>query len=63
MRTRVFFFLALVFLLRVSARDVPAQNAPPVVATPEDNPTGNTGALKAQIQTGGAQRKRYENGK
>ena len=54
MRTRVFFFLALVFLLRVSARDVPAQNAPPVAATPEDNPTGNTGALKAQIQTGGS---------
>jgi RHS repeat-associated protein len=51
MRKRFIAVLALLFLSAMGTGSLLAQ-APS--ATPEDNPTGNTGALKAQIQTGGS---------
>ncbi|MEY2498645.1 MAG: hypothetical protein QOD12_2201, partial [Verrucomicrobiota bacterium] len=49
MRNRFTFALAFSVLLMVGISRLPAQTAPP---GPDDNPTANTGALKAQIETG-----------
>ena len=51
MRNRFALALALLFSFAVGRGDLVAQ-AP--AATPDENPTGNTGALKSQIETGGS---------
>ena len=51
MRNRFVPALALLFSFALGLENLGAQVPG---ATPEDNPTGNTGALKAQIQTGGS---------
>jgi RHS repeat-associated protein len=51
MRNRFTFPLAFSFLLMMGISRLPAQTATP---GPDANPTANTGALKAQIETGGS---------
>ena len=51
MRNRFTFALAFSFLLTMGTSRLPAQTTPP---NPDANPTANTGALKAQIETGGS---------
>lgn len=51
MRNRFVLGLAVLCLFAFGAGHLPAQTPTP---GPEENPTGNTGALKAQIETGGS---------
>src|ERR1044071_4828132 len=51
MKNRLFFGFLLALFFGIGLKDSEAQAQAP---TPEANPTGNTGALKAQIQTAGS---------